>query len=188
MVFRLFVTLVILAGTLGVSVAEAAPAHIIILRHGEKISDSDRHLSPRGYERAEALVDVFSSTEFLSEYGRPVIFFAASGGKKSSLRSVETLAPSAKAMAVDLDTSVDKDDGKKLMQQILVDGQFDDRTVIICWNHKGISDLIRPLDDDFSEEWNSKVFDRFWIFSRQHNGKWDFQSIPQRLLPGDSAF
>lgn len=166
----------------------AAPAHIIILRHGEKVSDEERTLSPRGYARAEALADYFSDSRFLSVYGKPAVFYAASAGKKSSLRSIETITPAAQKLGMIVDDSFKKDDGEELMLAVLANKELDGRTVVICWNHSGISDLLKPLDGDFPNKWGNQIFDRFWILDHQSDGTYSFKSIPQDLLPGDANF
>lgn len=167
--------------------AHAAPAHIIILRHGEKISDEERNLSPKGYKRAEALATYFSDTAFRKAYGKPAAFFAASPGKKSSLRSVETISPAAQALNMIVDASYNKDDGETLMQAILNDESYDGKTVVICWNRAGMNDLLAPLEGEFPSRWSDKVFDRFWVLDMQLDGTYSFKSIPQDLLPGDST-
>lgn len=165
----------------GVFQAQADPAHIIILRHAEKVSDDERTLSSEGYARAEALAQYFSDPAFLKVYGVPAIFYAASPEGDRSLRSVETVTPAAKALKVPLDSSFDKDDGRQLMQYILRTSKFDGKTVVICWNRKGIPELLEPLVGDFPNRWSDKVFDRFWILNLQSDGNYSFKSMPQDL-------
>lgn len=162
-------------------VAMAAPARIIILRHAEKVSDLEKNLSQEGYARAEALAKYFSGPAFLKAYGKPEIFFAASPRGNSSVRSVETVAPAAHVLKVPLDTSFDKDDGEDLMEFVLGNSKFDGKTVVICWNRKGIPDLLNPLEGDFPKRWSDNVFDRFWILEQQADSSYYLTSVPQDL-------
>lgn len=161
--------------------AMAAPSRIIILRHAEKVSDLERNLSPEGYARAEALAKYFGGPAFIKAYGKPEIFFAASPRGQSSVRSVETVTPAARALKVPLDTSFDKDDGENLMEFVLGNSKFDEKTVVICWNRKGIPDLLAPLEGEFPQRWSDNVFDRFWILEQQGDGSYNLHSIPQDL-------
>jgi hypothetical protein len=168
--------------------ALAEPSHIIILRHGEKISDEDRHLSPQGFERAAALAKYFADPQFLNQYGMPAGIFAGSPRAESSLRSVETIRPTAKALGLRLNSRFDKDDGEGLMESILANPDFDGKTVIICWNRSGIKDLLDPLRDvggTFPKKWPGEVFNRFWILDQQPSGEYSFKDLPQNLLPSD---
>ncbi len=168
------------------SAAIAAPAHIIILRHGEKVSDEERGLSPRGFQRAEALAKYFTSNIFLDKYGTPSGIFAASPGKKASQRSVETITPTAQAFNLPINADYHRDDGDGLMESVLAEPSFEGKTVIICWNRGGMSDLLAPLQGHFPRHWNDEIFDRFWILELQPDGSYSFKNEPQNLLPGDS--
>jgi hypothetical protein len=174
--------------SVGWSSAFAEPAHIVILRHGEKISDQNRHLAPRGRERAKALAEFFVSAPFLSVYGTPVALFAGSPADGASLRSVETMKPTAATLGLQLNSSFDKDDGAYLMESILQDPELDGKTVIVCWNRGGMTDLMSVLDGGpFPKKWEHEVFDRFWILDLLPSGKYSFKDLPQNLLPGDST-
>ncbi|KYG67171.1 hypothetical protein AZI86_09175 [Bdellovibrio bacteriovorus] len=181
MIIRILSLCLLVLAFCNAGTAQAAPARIIILRHAEKVSDLEKNLSPEGYARAEALAKYFSSSGFLNTYGKPEIFFAASPKGNSSLRSVETVAPAAQVLKVPLDSSFDKDDGEDLMEYVLRNTKFDGKTVVICWNRKGIPDLLNPLEGDFPKRWSENVFDRFWILEQQADRSYYLTSIPQDL-------
>lgn len=165
--------------------AFAAPAHIFILRHGEKNNDEERHLSEKGYKRAAALANFFHQKKFTDAYGTPAVLFAARGKPGKSIRSIETLQPTAQAFGMRLNTSFEKGEEKDLVKELLDDSSLDGKTVIIAWNHTGIPRFLKPLD--LKADWEDGSYDRFWILSSKANGNWKFRDVPQRLLPGDSS-
>ena len=126
--------------------AYAAPAYIIILRHGEKNSDESRHLSPKGYRRATALAKQFSSSAFEKRFGRPAALFSASDEGDRSKRSVETLEPSAKALSLKIDNSFVKGDEHELIEAIRKDENLDGKTVVISWSHTSIPRFLKQFD------------------------------------------
>lgn len=168
----------------------ASPAYIIILRHGEKINDKSRHLSPQGYQRADALAREFQSPRFQKQYGVPAGLFAASSKGGRSKRSIETLQPTEKALGLSIDDSYSKGDEKELIERIRKDHSLDDKTVIISWAHAGIPRLLREFDivGNRPDEWDDDVFDHFWVLRNLPKGKWDFDEIDQSLLPGDDGY
>ena len=62
------------------SLVWATPAQILIIRHGEKSEDGNG-LSERGFARARALVQFFSSQPSMLEFGTPVAIYAGSPDK-----------------------------------------------------------------------------------------------------------
>src|ERR1043166_1066522 len=78
----------------------AQPERVILLRHGEKpLDDNKNSLSPRGQQRAKALVSFFTQTPGLLDQGaKPVLFATHFGRKVHDNHTHETLAPLAQGL------------------------------------------------------------------------------------------
>src|SRR5690242_3535393 len=83
-----------------VSMTWGEPAQIIVLRHAEK-PDNEKalHLSPKGQERAQALVKFFTENRKATRYGAPAALYATRPTRRGhGQRPGETLAPLAKEL------------------------------------------------------------------------------------------
>jgi broad specificity phosphatase PhoE len=160
----------------------AQPRQILIVRHAEKPdSDSDPNLTARGYARAAALVQFFSSS-----FDTPDYLFAAQASKQSN-RPVETLTPLATALHMKLNSSIADNDYGTLAQQILTDPQYTGKMLIICWHHGNIPELAKALGvGNPPKSWPDDVFDRVWRI-QYTDGAASMENLPQRLLFGDSS-
>ncbi len=129
---------------------------MLVMRHAEKSGDpDDPHLTPAGYQRARTL------TTFIPEkFGIPGFIFAASNSPHSS-RPYETIAPLAQAAGVTIDSSYADQDYGALAQDLRGKVRFRDSTVIVCWHHGNIPNLmysLRALDGDYPDPWPREVF------------------------------
>lgn len=168
--------------------AWATPAQVLIIRHGEKISDDETGLSPKGKKRAEALVSFFKNDPSVTQFGPPVaIYAAAPKHEDSSNRAYETVAPTARALHLKVIMDFDKGDPKRLAEEVLEEEQYDGRTVLISWVH----DRIPKLAEKFGakrvpDEWDGDRFDRVWRITFRGDKAGPVEDIPQHALPGDS--
>jgi hypothetical protein len=169
------------------NVSFAAPAEVVILRHAEKPKNSD-DLNAQGYERANALPGLFESNSALTQYGAPVAIYAmAPNSEDTSNRPVETVTPLARALQLPLQDKFTIDDIQPLVSAIMSDSAYDGKTVVICWEHKGIPSIVQAFGyDDAPAKWKKKVFDRLWILHFKGDKVASFEDLPQDLLPGDS--
>lgn len=163
----------------------AAPAQIIIIRHGEKIDDSHRDLSPKGCQRAYLLTDFFK--KFKSVAGVYAQGIKKAGG---SIRSLETIAPTAKTLGIKINNLFLKDDLAALAHQILTSPSFQGKTVLISWEHSAILNLVPALGIKLPENlnhWPSTVFDQAWIISYTDNDakKGSLEIMAEHVLPTD---
>ena len=168
--------------------AVAAPAEVILIRHGEKPEDGPT-LNARGYERARALPQLFETDARVLAFGRAVALFSARPAKAGgSVRSIETLEPTAKALGVAIDTRFTKDDIAALVRAVLTNPAYDGKTVLVCWEHKKIPGIVRAFGwAGAPAGWNDAVFDRLWILDFDGAKPVRFRDLPQRLLPGDAG-
>jgi hypothetical protein len=166
----------------------AFPSKVVIIRHGEKL-DTGVDLSPRGYQRAEALVGFFQNNTLVNNAGAPVAIYAADPKKAtSSMRPIETVTPLAKSLNLIIDTDFNRDQFAALASEILANPDYTGKTVVICWTKETIIDLMDAFGvTDGPTQWKSSVFDRALVLNFDENGLSQFLDIPQNILPGDST-
>ena len=178
---------------LGAGAAFAAPAQVILIRHAEK-PDSGPELSAQGFRRAEALVKFFRNNPALTRYGTPAgIYAAAPKHEDSSVRSIQTVTPLARAIRVDIDTSFTRGQTNKIVRAIMEDPAYDGRMVLVCWQHTNLVEIAQNLAAYNNSPrltiplvWPDETFDRAWILDLKNGKVTAFKALPQRLLPGDS--
>jgi len=172
-----------------VGTAAARPAKVILLRHGEKGPDEkDESLSDRGKLRAEALASCLTTNSSFLSQGLPVALFAPKFTRHDNVhRPYETLEPSAKSLQLTIQMPCDRKDYRGLVSSIMKDPVYDGKTVVVCWVHDYLPAMAREFGvKSKTLTWKGSVYDRFWVitFHRDHA---KLQSIPQHLLPEDSA-
>ncbi len=169
-----------LIGSLSTSFAFGKPEQVIIIRHGEK-PEQGEDLTQKGRERAAALAPFF-----MEGSQTPVAIYALSpNDDHHSRRSVETVAPLAHEMKLDLKT-FHKDQIAEMAKEILSKPEYDGKVVLICWSHKAIPKVAGALGIANPPAWQGHVFDRLWII-KFNDGQAKLESLSQRLLYGDSA-
>ncbi len=168
--------------------AHATPARILIIRHAEKPGGADDNLSPRGFERANALTQLFRRQPALASFGLPVSVFAFKYIPGStSHRGEQTAAPLATSLGLQLDISFLPTQNVQLAQKIMETRAFDKKTVMVVWKHSEIQALAQILGYKDAPSWNPSVFDRIWQIDYDHLGHVvSTKDLPQNLLPGDS--
>lgn len=173
---------------LGIALATAQPAQIILLRHAEKPDDeSHDHLTERGHERARALVGLFTNTPARTTNGLPVALYVPRVSRnRTSVRPYETLEPLAKHLKLQVFSPYQAKEYEELAAMILKNPDYRGRTVVICW----VQDFLPELAQAFGVKgkktsWKASDFDRLWLITFR-DGKAVLANLPQRLLPGDS--
>jgi hypothetical protein len=176
------------------------PDKIIIIRHGEKPpplgvtieGDPDaKSLSVRGWVRAGALVAYFAPPGGAPAAAAVPDVIYASSPAGPSRRPLQTVAPLAEKLGLQPKTRLTKGDEKALAAAVLAEGG----TVLICWQHEQIPDIVRHLTSGASSplevprDWPDDRFDVVWVLTRtaEPGEPWRFSQVPQRLLAGDRA-
>ena len=165
------------------------PAEILLIRHAEKpVDDNDRHLSEKGRQRAQAMVEFFQTDSRMRTYGIPVeIFAAAPRSATGSLRAIETVTPLATALKLDIRVDYTSYDYQALAEEIRSNSKFDGKTVLVSFVRDEIPELVQALGaTTCPSEWPKPTFDRVWRIRLQDNSSSTCDNLPQRLLPGDS--
>jgi broad specificity phosphatase PhoE len=175
---------------------------VMLIRHAEKpigegppygvtddgVVDPDS-LTPRGWQRAGALVRWFGGEMGPSDAGLPLpthLFASEIAPQSSSRRPQQTLQPLAQSLRLPIDTSVPKADIGRLATAILaVDG-----VALVAWEHHLIPSLAAALTGEPSlapAVWPDDRFDLAWVFERGADAdRFRFREVLQRVLAGDS--
>jgi hypothetical protein len=174
---------------LPVQLAGAEPAHILIIRHGEKPPEKAAvNLSLKGRERALALAPFLTGSPELRRYGLPVALFATRiAPDDRSHRTQETIGPLAESLKLPIQAPYINREYAQLAQQVLTGPQYQGKTVLICWDHDYIPQLAGALGvKPQPPRWHGSVFDRVFIVSPAGPGAATLVNLPQRLMYGDS--
>lgn len=180
------------------------PNMVILIRHAEKpLADAPPHglteehvvdpgsLSPRGWQRARALVSFFVGAgggPGTSGLTVPTHLFASQVGPQSgSRRSFETLEPLAERLGLHIDTRFLKEEIGQLAEGI----RATEGIVLVSWEHHLIPSLAVMLMGQPSlvpQIWPDDRFDLVWLFERDAAGTgFRFRQVAERLLEGDST-
>lgn len=169
----------------------ARPKAIVLLRHGEEPKDDTiNHLSEAGYIRAKLLPKLFKTNPVLKELGTPVALFAAGAkNKDSSIRSIETLVPLSLALEIPINDSFKRDDFRALSEDINNNPAYDDKVVVVVWQHKILTEIAEKVGLKKPPIYPSSRYDRIWVVTfsgGKKSSKGVLQDLPQMLLPGDT--
>ena len=178
------------------------PATISLVRHAEKqlgdgppygvLVDGTRDpasLTPRGWQRAGALVGLFLPREDQSAskvVPTPTRLYASEVGPHShSRRPLETLQPLSDRLGLPLDEPFLQGELDLLVQAIL----GSDGHVLVAWEHKRIPLIANRLVGDpatVPQVWPDDRFDLVWVFQPDPaSGHLRLHQVPQMLLSGD---
>ncbi|MSU23651.1 MAG: histidine phosphatase family protein [Opitutus sp.] len=170
------------------ALAVAAPAQIIFLRHAEKPAVGSE-LNARGWERAPALVALFERDPRVREHGPAVAIFAMKPAKAGgSVRAIQTMAATGRALGVTLDRHLTREEIAPLVRAIMDAPAFEGKTVVVCWEHKVLPEMLTAFGwTSGPKKWDGDDYDRLWLLDFEHGKPTRFRNLPQKLLPGDAA-
>lgn len=169
-----------------VSTAIAKPKNVIITRHGDK-PPVGNCLSLQGLERAAALAYYFAGTPLYNTPPISHIFAEYKGKENSSMRSVQTCAPTATHLKLPLNSSFSRKQIPEIAKEILTNAKYENSTVLVCWDHGSINELVQALGGEAPDKWEHDVFDQVFMLTYQADAKPKFQKILQKLMFGDRA-
>jgi broad specificity phosphatase PhoE len=177
--------LAILLGLVGVCAlgqTSQAPATIMLIRHAEKLTDGQIHLSPQGFERAKAMPELFGTPAHPLPV--PQVLFASHQSKNSN-RPVETITPLSQALGLPIHADIDDKDIAGLAKE-LMSGKYAGKVVLVAWHHGSIPAIARALGAvPPYDPWPYTQFDRVWKIDYV-GGKAKLTDVPQGLMAGDS--
>ena len=143
--------------------------------------------SERGKQRAAAFVNYFKNNPAVNRHG-PLVAIYAMGqhGEDGSLRPIQTVTPLATSLGLSIITRFMKKDVYALARDILAGGSYADKTVLICWEHKMIPEIVKALGYAEPPPFPN-VYDRTWLLTFKNGKPLSLQILPQALLPGDDG-
>ncbi|MDR3607732.1 MAG: histidine phosphatase family protein [Oligoflexia bacterium] len=188
-------------GLLASTAVLAAPAQIVLIRHGEKPPQGNE-LDAQGWQRANALPGFFSSNPVVDAYGSPVAIYAmkpahmnADGTNQESdanpeagsLRPIETVTPLAQGLGLTINESYSRKQIQSLVSDVMGNSSYEGRMVTICWEHSIIPQMAQAFGlTNGPTHWPDSVFDIAWVLHFNGDQVDGFQLVPEALLPGDA--
>ncbi|ORY81580.1 hypothetical protein BCR37DRAFT_387815 [Protomyces lactucae-debilis] len=140
--------------------------HVYFVRHGEKPrDDSDSELSALGVRRSQCIANLFSHEPYHIKH----ILVPATVTKKDGLhrqRSLKTILPLADALGLSKHIDMcDRDDAKCAAGKIRAALALGDGDIVVCWEHKKLSDIVQELGDTHNMKYPKDKFDLIWDYA-----------------------
>jgi len=162
--------------------AQATPAKVIIIRHGEKPIEGNE-LSVQGCERAYLLPNFFKQwSQFAAIYAQQP------NGKKSSLRPIQTVTPTALKYNLKINNSFRRDEYEKMTVDLLDNTNFDGKVIIVSWEHTLIPKIAEGLGVRLNASlgyWPGSVFDQAWVITFNQLNTPHLDIVAEFVLPTD---
>jgi hypothetical protein len=167
---------------------------VMIIRHGEKPSDANDHtLAPKGVLRANALPPLFTGPR--ADLYRPGYVFA-SKGNTTSMRMLQTAQPTANALHLPIDTSLDSENAVTQTAQLLAKQALAGKVVLGVLEHSCIAAVASALVKTLGGKWNAKPpsswsdsdFSSILKFVGDGKGNWTFTKTDEGVLEGDPGW
>jgi len=168
--------------------AFAVPARVILIRHGEK-PEQGPELNERGWQRARGLVLFFKEDQAVNGFGAPTALYAmAPKDEDGSVRAIQTLTPLAQNLRLSIHKDFKKKEVARLAAEVMGDPAYTARTVVICWEHDWIPEILKALGwNSGPDKWpGGQVYDRAWVLDFMGGKPGSFKDVPERILPGDN--
>lgn len=186
------------------------PQTIYVIRHAEKPDENHPDRAPRGVDESGEPSAESLTPRGWQRAGALVGFFAGSGGRTTAVpgpaptallapdyakdagqhRAEETLAPLGRMLGLDVESPASKGEEDELVAGVMgMDGH-----VLVCWEHHRIADIVAALGKaavlgdlpPLATDWPDDVFDQVLVFTRDGEG-YAASCVPQRLLDGDTG-
>ena len=134
------------------------PKKIYIIRHGEKPDDEDiPDLSIQGVTRAHYLIDYWTK----QNVPNPDIIYCFRNKHGIRNRSYELMTPLSEKYKIKVNSDFrDKADEKVLVDHVMSNNA--DKIVLICWEHKNISFIIKSIYDILTKNNNIDKKIKYW--------------------------
>lgn len=165
---------------------DAVPKTVILIRHGEKVPD-ENYLSVKGFERAAALPYYFFNTPLYNNPPITHVFAAGQESADSSIRPIQTCKPTADFYKLLLNTNFKPYQTSELAKELLTNSIYDNTTVLICWSHGHIGQIVTALGAENPSKWKHNIFDQVYLVTFDKKTTPKVQTIMQKLMFGDRA-
>lgn len=149
---------------------------ILFIRHGEKPINGLGQLSCRGMNRSLSLPNViltkFGTPDFLVA-PNPVIQKEDKGISYNYLRPLVTLEPLAIKTSKNINLTCGYNE-IDCVSALLLTKEYDNKTVLIAWEHHNIEDIIKKISDIKSNNlripnWENDDFDTIYVLTIDKN-------------------
>jgi broad specificity phosphatase PhoE len=180
---------------------------ILIIRHAEKPVHGGEHgidakgsadqksLTPRGWQRAGAWVELFAPSLAQPSLPAPGFLFASAPANESkdpdaskSERPLQTLTPLAQKLGLPINLDHTKGHEDKLARTIsTING-----VVLVCWQHESILSIVKGLKPELPaalpHEWPDDRFNVIFRLRRAPGAApWVFDQLAPVMLQGDAS-
>ena len=138
--------------------SHSTPQKIIIIRHAEKPDKGD-NLSCEGLNRSLQLAEVL-----YKKFGVPNTIFVPSldmGRSTNGARMYQTIVPFAVKYNLKISTKYEGDDVKDIANAL----EKQTGTVLLVWEHKAISKIVKALGVSNADKWDDNDYDSIWIIT-----------------------
>jgi hypothetical protein len=162
----------------------SVPKNVIIIRHADRVLPNGVCLSLQGLERAAAMTYYFSETP---TYTTPPIthIFAAYSRQPPYIRCKQTCQPTAGHLKLPINIDYNFTQLKEVAHEILTNPRYNNRTILMCWEHEHIAPLVIAFGGEDPGLWPDNIFDQVYMLSFETNRKPKFQKFLQELIFGD---
>ncbi|MGQ3892466.1 histidine phosphatase family protein [Legionella sp. CNM-4043-24] len=165
----------------------ATPSEIIVVRHGDKplepaakwadVSHPSLSLNAKGTVRS-----VVMARYILSKFGKPDYVFATAAAndrhEELSVRNIQTAGPLTTMLAEDnpegykMYFPYTATEYARLSKDLLSDSRYDNKKIVIVWNHHHIPALLNALGiKDKIPVWPQNNFDTVYVLDYAKNGQ-----------------
>jgi len=168
------------------SSSQLTNATVLIIRHAET-PEIGKHLSSAGVRRAHAYVGYFESLRVASRPVKIDHLFAARESKNSD-RPRETLLPLSNSLRKKIHTNFDLSESQELFEKVR--RSYSGQTVLICWHHGEIPDLLKTLGADPRAllpkgKWPDDVFGWLVVLQYDKLGHVFARVLNEKIAPDD---
>lgn len=157
----------------------SAKPTVYLIRHGEKPADDSNGLSAAGVERSQCLPKVFGTA---SAYNIGYIMAQTYEEDGSRKRPYDTVKPLADSLGLTVDIGCDRDDPDCVQKR--VENYNGKGNILICWEHKKLTDIVKALGDKDAPKYPSDHFDLIWTDPAEYTG---ITSQTSECCPGDKC-
>lgn len=185
------------------------PRTIYLIRHAEKPGDpgvtaagvdEEGHpnlasLTPRGWQRAGALVALFDRDATAPDAvgPRPTVLISPDYGADSAQhRTVETITPLSRRLGVPIAQPQAKGSEAALAQTMILG--LTDADLLVCWEHHHIPAIVAALAavarlaavPPLAMSWPDDEYNAILVFTRSATG-YDCRTVHEHILDGDAT-
>ena len=176
---KVIALIVVVALNIGLVAAQNKDAalRIVFVRHGEKPKKGN-NLTCEGFNRSLQLPNVL-----VTKFGVPNAVFVPAlglGEATKHSRMFETVIPLAVKYNLSLNTAFEEKDFDKLAVSL----KQEKGTVLVSWEHKAISGIVKSLGISQELVWDDEDYDSIWIITF-NNGVPTFTKDNENIKPSN---